>query len=221
MDHQEATRMQAPTRYVLGELSPSEQEGFEEHFFTCQECAEELKAGAIFAENARAVFRGQIRRPTATSPAGLPQRGLGWWNWLRPQLALPVAALATLICIVGYQNAVTIPHLKLLAASQPVLSFPLKIARGDQDIVIPRNDESFMLYFYLPQDAQAGTYICTIERESGGGKRRLSLLSPQPGQPFTILLRRSEFSTGAYVARVYLLNKETELATYRFNLRID
>ena len=221
MDHQEATRMQAPMRYLLGELSTSELEGFEEHFFTCQECAEELKAGAIFAENARAVFRGHSRRPTATSPAGLPQRGLGWWNWLRPQLAVPLAALGALILVVGYQNIVTIPHLRLLASSQPVLSFPIKIARGDQDIVVPRNDESFTLYFYLPQDAQAGSYSCTIETESGKSRRNLALLSPQPGQPFAILLRRSEFSSGAYVVRVHLANNQTELATYRFKLRID
>src|SRR5580700_1047425 len=97
MDHEEATRIQAPGRYLLGDLTPSEKEGFEEHFFTCLECAEELRTGAIFADNARAVFHDDVRRPSSTSPAGSPQRGLGWWTWLhpawlRPAYLLPVAA---------------------------------------------------------------------------------------------------------------------------------
>ena len=221
MDHQEATRTQAPMRYLLGELSTSEQEGFEEHFFTCQECAEELEAGAVFAENARAVFSEQSRRPTATSPAGLPQHGSGWWSWLRPQMAMPLAAMLALVCVIGYQNAVTIPRLKSMAGPQAVLSFPLKIARGDETLAVPKSAQFFTLYFHLPQEARAASYTCVIETETGAKLRSLSLLYPAPGQPFTILLQRSEFSSGAYVVKVYAAINEPEVAMYRFNLKTD
>ena len=60
MNHQEALRIQAPERYALGELSSSEVEEFEEHFFTCAECAEDLSIGAIFAANARAAARARL-----------------------------------------------------------------------------------------------------------------------------------------------------------------
>ena len=213
--------MQAPMRYLLGELSTSDQEAFEEHFFTCRECAEELEAGAIFTENARAVFNEQSRRPTATSPAGLPQHGLGWWSWLRPQMAIPLAAMLALACVVGYQNAVTIPRLKSISEPQAVLSFPLKIARGDDTLMVPRDARFFTLYFLLPQAPQAAGYTCVIETAAGAKFQTVPLLSPAPGQPFTMLLRRSDFSSGAYVVKVYAPNNQTEVATYRFNLQAD
>jgi len=49
MDHSEALRLQAAERYVLGELSPELREQYEEHYFTCEECASDVKASAVFA----------------------------------------------------------------------------------------------------------------------------------------------------------------------------
>src|ERR1700682_4145887 len=83
MDHNQAARIQAPARYLLGELTLPEREDFEEHFFTCRECADELRTGAMFAANARAVFRDQARRPTpVVQPAHQPD--VPFWAWLRP-----------------------------------------------------------------------------------------------------------------------------------------
>ena len=56
MEHDWATRLVAAERYLLGELSDAERDQFEEHFFDCPACAEEVRAGAIFEANARAVF---------------------------------------------------------------------------------------------------------------------------------------------------------------------
>ena len=53
MDHNEAVRIQATEKYVLGELSPPLRDEFEEHFFECQECALDVKAAAGFVDNAR------------------------------------------------------------------------------------------------------------------------------------------------------------------------
>jgi anti-sigma factor RsiW len=57
MDHNEALRLRAVEKYVLGELPPSLRDQFEEHFFECQECAQDVKAAAEFVDNARAVWR--------------------------------------------------------------------------------------------------------------------------------------------------------------------
>ena len=57
MDHNEALRLQAAEKYVLGELSPPLRNEFEAHFFECQECALDLKATAAFVDNARHVWR--------------------------------------------------------------------------------------------------------------------------------------------------------------------
>ena len=44
MDHNEAVRIQATEKYVLGELPPPLRNEFDEHFFECQECAQDVKA---------------------------------------------------------------------------------------------------------------------------------------------------------------------------------
>jgi hypothetical protein len=224
MDHQDALRMQACERYMLGDLSSSDQEDFEEHFFTCAECAEDLRLGAVFKANARAVFSEQSRRPPATSPSATSHRGLGWWTWLRPAMAAPVAAALALLSIVAYQNAVTIPRLQTaiseVTAPQSVPSFPLKIARGDEPIIVPKKAQSFILNFYLPQDVVLPTYIGEIQTPAGAKLRSLALPHSVPGQPFMVLLRSSDFPAGAYVLKVYTAGR-TEIAAYRFDLKFE
>jgi len=57
MDHNEAVRMNAAEKYILGELSPVLREQYEEHFFACVACALEVKAAAAFVDNACDVLR--------------------------------------------------------------------------------------------------------------------------------------------------------------------
>jgi len=57
MDHNEALRIQAAEKYVLGELPPPLRDEFEEHYFECEECALDVNAVAGFVDNVRAVWR--------------------------------------------------------------------------------------------------------------------------------------------------------------------
>jgi len=57
MDHNEALRLHAVEKYALGELPPSLRNEFEEHYFECEECAEDVRAAAEFVDNVRAVLR--------------------------------------------------------------------------------------------------------------------------------------------------------------------
>jgi hypothetical protein len=54
MDHDTAIARQAAERYWHGGLSSSEREEYEEHFFSCAECAEEVRWERLFLEQARA-----------------------------------------------------------------------------------------------------------------------------------------------------------------------
>jgi hypothetical protein len=60
MDHESAIRIQAAERYTLQELDPASCEEFEEHFFACPECAEQVRAGAILAANAKKILQSHI-----------------------------------------------------------------------------------------------------------------------------------------------------------------
>ena len=51
MDHETAVRLQAAERYLLDQFSPEERRGFEEHFFGCPECADQVRAASILAAN--------------------------------------------------------------------------------------------------------------------------------------------------------------------------
>jgi len=78
MDHAEAQKLAAAERYVLGDLSVSEVEGFERHFFDCPECSEELKNLAVLRENARAVFIEGSAPATEPKPTRT-----NWWAFWR------------------------------------------------------------------------------------------------------------------------------------------
>lgn len=65
MDHQTAIATQAAERYVLNQLASDEHDQFEEHFFSCPECGEEVRWISIFTANARHVVEEQSRHSAA------------------------------------------------------------------------------------------------------------------------------------------------------------
>lgn len=227
MDHEDATRMQACTRYLMGSLSGAEAAAFEEHFFTCPDCAEELKAESIFGEDVRAVFHEQAQRLLPAGPAVLPQTAPGWLERMRMAFALPIAsafamALALVsLGIVIYQNAIFIPGLRSevaeLSAPQSLPWVPLKIARGDRPVTILKARPFWMAYFYLPDKVKFPA-SCNIESSRGTKLKTVALGAPALGQPSSILLRSSDFPAGTYKFNIRGSNSDEILATYVLDL---
>ena len=103
MDHLDAKRLQAAEKYVLGELSPELRDEYEEHYFDCADCAEDVKASSAFVGASKEIFRDEpapVVRVAAAKPA--PGGFSGWFAWLRPAIAVPV--MASLVAIIAYQN---------------------------------------------------------------------------------------------------------------------
>ena len=65
MDHEEAVRLQAAEKYVLGELAEELREAYEQHYFDCQECATEVIATAAFVDGARDIFKEERQNDPA------------------------------------------------------------------------------------------------------------------------------------------------------------
>lgn len=65
MDHIEAIQMRAAERYALSQLSASDAEAFEEHFFSCPECAEEVRWVTMFEANAKRIVGRKVRETQA------------------------------------------------------------------------------------------------------------------------------------------------------------
>src|SRR5215469_1718814 len=128
MEHTEADGNLAVERYLLGEMTATEVDEFEEHVFLCQECADAVKTGAAFGDNAHAVLKDEAfhhRREAAAETARTRTR---WWQrFAFPVLAPGFAALA-LLCVAGYQRLVVISSLRgqlAQSAAQPLSSFAL------------------------------------------------------------------------------------------------
>ena len=133
MDHSEAVQLRATEKYLLGDLPTDQREAFEDHFFECTECAQDVKATAVLIDNARSVLR------EAPVPARelQPARQKAWWGWLQPAWGL--AAAAAILAVVGYQNLVTIPHLKTEMAAAPLRRRSLLSISPPLDLVVRWN----------------------------------------------------------------------------------
>ena len=108
MDHAEAVRLNAAESYLSGELPEALRDQFEEHYFDCFECANDLKSLDTFRTASRMVFEEEVVR--RVPPQRPEAERAGWFGWLRPLVVVP--AIAALAAIVAFQNAVTIPALK-------------------------------------------------------------------------------------------------------------
>lgn len=211
MDHTEAVRLKAAERYLLGELRGEQREQYEEHFFKCTECALDLNAGATFIDSAREVL--------ATEPVGaadaVKQGRLGWFaGWLRPALAVP--ALAGLIMIVGYQNALEIPKLKTAEAnaSAPRLLRTYTLIQnrsqrgGSKEFSVPF-DRTFALDFDIPVEGKIGSelvsprsefesYRCDIESESGAVEFSFAVTAEEATNAVHLLIPASKLRPGQH-----------------------
>lgn len=216
MDHAEALASNAAERYLLGELSPLESEEFERHFFVCPECSEDMRTQAIFIENARAVFGDERSRSAAVRPlVAQPDRPRWWSGWFRPVL-VPAFAVA-LLCIVLFQNTVTIPSLKRTAGAVRVLpSFVLlAAARGeDPQIAIPAGTPFYSVYLDVANEVQSDQYRCALIDESGKEKWSVTAPAPPPGKPLTLLIPADATPPGRY--RLIVSSGSAESSEYRF-----
>ena len=84
MDHKDAVRLNATERYLLNELDPDQLDQFEEHLFDCQECALDLRTGAMFVEQSKNL----LEEPTTVPKQAAPPVRASWLSWLRPAFAV-------------------------------------------------------------------------------------------------------------------------------------
>ncbi len=169
--HTDAVEQHSVERYLLGELTGSARERFEDHLFDCAECTAELKDGVLFVEAARA----ELEASPVTFPvqAEVKERKPSWFAWLwQPALLAP--ALAACLAVIAYQSAVVLPEMRaeLARNDQPTLVQPLVLAnagaRGDTvpEITASRNG-SYALSVDIPPSPGATTYRCTLYAEDG------------------------------------------------------
>jgi hypothetical protein len=209
MDHNEAVRLQAAEKYLLGELPREQHAAFEEHFFDCSACAEEMKATAAFMESARQVSRQQVSEAVDIKGLVPASTTRGWFAWLRPPFAVPV--FAALLLFIGYQNGVTIPNLKQaspgVVIGEGAKSFSLLSAdsRGEGTSapkIVVGSREDFRLEVDMPGNSLTG-YSCQIQDESGKVLASFTVSSEEAKNTVTRIIRGGSLKPGRYTIAIF------------------
>jgi hypothetical protein len=172
MTHEDALRQMAVEQYLLCELSGEPLDAFEEHFFECDICAADLKAGRTFMDAGKAIAeedKTSLRIPhPSISP--IPRRSIAQ----QIRLWLLVPALAASLLILTYQNAFVLPAMRrqVARAEAPELLNSLVLAninaRGEavpQIIASPAG--SFLIAVDIPPKAGFSGYVCSLYGPSG------------------------------------------------------
>ena len=233
MNHSQAIEGQCTERYLLGDMDEHERSAFEEHFFDCRDCADDVKTAVAFVANARAVFResdeAEVQEPGAQEPEVLPfqPRRFGQIP------ALLAAAMVLIVCGAAYQALFVVPGLqRQLAEAQAPKAVGwqfLSISRAAPPVIKASSSEpwiglrlsqstgqSFPYYRYELRNADRVTVQSTV------------IQSPPAGDELGLVIPATELPTGAYVVVLSGLESPEgppvapEIAKYPFTLeRID
>lgn len=197
MEHQEAVSRQAAERYVLGELPPGEREAFEEHFFQCPACAEEVRLGALVLANVRAVLAEDVRLQST----GRVARLLAW----KPLAPVALAACLILLLSTAYLGLVSVPALQReLAALRAPQAYPAiflrPVVRGEEQLIeAPRGSAFLGLSLDLPPESRFASYRCRLFTQDGRLAASIDAPAPaSPGAPLNLLLSTAALHPGSY-----------------------
>jgi hypothetical protein len=200
MDHDQAVKSQVCEKYLLGELSAELRDAYEEHYFSCAECAMQLRTAAELIGASQQIL---ARTPAIGRNVHATSKRGGWFKWLQPAIAIPM--LASLLLLVGYQNFVTIPHLKKTASPRVLPMFSLISAntRGETaPEFVTQPDQPLGLYVDVPVDATYSTYDIRLQ-DPNGKTMPLRSLSYAEAQKTQVVVVNPGKTAGKYSLRIF------------------
>lgn len=170
--------MLAAERYVLGELQGEERERFEEHYFTCPDCARDVEELDLLGRGTKAVG------------ASLPERPLGWaekltqW-WARPQVGFVTAsAMLVFLATSGYQA------MQLQKAgseeAEAVTAYALRPETRGEVPELRVSGKRVLVEVDLP--GARGEMLWTLSGDEGKKLAEGRAAAPEPGQTLKLLL---------------------------------
>ena len=111
MTHSQDDQIEISEKYVRGQLAPQDRQAFEEHFFGCDECFQQVQMTERFVAGMyRAADTGKL------PPYSLDARGNGqffaWPNWARLSFATTALASVILAASIGWLLFYRMPRLR-------------------------------------------------------------------------------------------------------------
>jgi len=210
MDHQTALLTYAAERYASGQMDAGLMDEFEEHFFSCPECAQAVEDCQMLLANGKVLVSRQ--KTVAQMPVAHTKQS-AWVKWA------PMAAAAVFAAGLGYQNLVVYPDLKeqIAEARAPryVQSVSLRgVTRSETTAPRPISGSSrtLVLSFY-PEKAHA---VIQYEIFALDGRKVLSgelgkpVIAPS-GEAQIALVLDSGIAAGEYDARVFAMDQQARM----------
>lgn len=197
MEHQDAVARLTAERYLLDEMTEAERLDYEEHYFSCPECAEDVRLGVMMTDAVRTQSRlsPPVTASRFTADAGA-RRTWASWN------LVGLAAAASLAIVTGYQTLIVVPGLRRDLEPRAVTPFALRSpTRGAATVLTVDRSSGFVALSIDLEPAPAGgdvQYALTRER----GEELLSgrAATPVPGTPLLLLVpTRMLTEPGRYV----------------------
>lgn len=215
MNHDEAIRIKGAEQYLLNELSPELREQFEEHFFECAECANDLRAGALFIEQSKAIFVAEAVAPPREVPAQVAEKPR-WWAWLGPAIAVPVMAL--LLAVIAYQNWPSHKNPEVLQAAFVNIG-----SRGAAPSISTGKGQGFLLRVTVPADQSYSSYSADIYAPDGKLQWSIKLPTSTGQDSYFIQAPAGSYNDGIYSVAIRGLTSDgtsAELGRGSFELHI-
>jgi len=231
MDHQKIKAEEIVDRYLLGKLSESEDEAFEKHFFSCDQCFAEVQT----AEKAIRGIQDAAARGVLLPAKTMPQPASDWLERLRAFFSpSPVIVFATLVLALiypAYRGVVTVSQLQgeLAALRRPqanAQTYVLETTRdaaGVKKIAVSPDDETFVLTFnLLEKKIEAPHYRAEIlDHEGKAVWREENLKGLGPYKAFSIACRGVFFKEGFYTLKVYEIDPANRQIAAEFSFPFE
>ncbi len=240
MNHQQAISSHATERYLLDEMTEIEKYAFEDHYFDCAECADDVRAAALMRDGVKsglldvgeAPATGVTSVTSATSRAAndiprgivhqMPQRSSSTrTSWYRSPV-VPWAVAATLAIAIGLQTMNPTPGGSGsdgpgLQALAPVTLRPA--SRGAVPAITVAGEAPLTLA--LDVNGTADTSELTYELTGPDNRVALTgqVAAPAPGTPLFLLVSPSTFpAEGRYSLAVRDAARNELLGEYAFDV---
>ena len=203
MEHKQAIATLAAEKYVLDEFSMEQREEFEEHFFSCPDCADDVRTLNRFRAGAKVVL--------AEPEVGIEKSRQGSWfqrllnllsaGWQQPSYAW--GALAAILMVTTITGGMRVVELKKQLQPQAITSVVLRPeTRGDITAIAPQQLGSFVL---LEADVPGASGELSWELKNSGTQDVVftgRAPAPPPGASFKLLLPSPKLGAGEYILAI-------------------
>jgi len=200
MDHDAVVRQKMTERYLLNELDSDARDQFEEHFFDCLECAQDVRLGALFVEQTKVVLAEQAEPAmAAAAPKPAIPRYTGLAALFRPALAVPVFAL--LLAVLAYQNLVTYPQLQQAANHPQVLPWTavnVGTYGANEATITTAPGKGFLLFVRIPPEGGFASYSADLVNPTGKVEWSLTIPAGTSQDQYPVAVPGANRAPGTY-----------------------